>query len=795
MGAATLLESRIRDVLVFRQDAVVTREALLVSPPWPEQVEIVGLPLALEDGSLRARVVAANDPGQDRQPQNLPQPTDVRVELAIPPLGTPVEAPSETELRQARVAVNWLEQQIGRLDDENSLFDRISLSLPERLEDEPPRAISATAYTSTAHWVQRGKQARVDEKCTLRRQLQEAREQLARLERQAREAKAERGVDEEAVSKRALITLRPGPAGASAKLLIEYRVPGARWRPSYVLRVARDGQRASLAVRALVAQHSGEPWERVRLAVSTADLQRAVKLPELLSIRIGRSQPEQPKRAWREPPSGADALFESLDAALETMPAPAAMVTRAGVPSGMPQQLARSSPRSSAQPAKDKSARKRDDPAPIADDIAEELEESGAVFASAADVDYELAAEPEAAAAPMRQAVLSKKEMKRARAPGRAAGRGEPPPAPPPPPAAAPAPAMAMRSMAAPMEAASMAPAANKSMAADYEVYAQADGAALGGGGYPAEYETPSGAVESEVLAQHMIVRETVVEYGELRLTSWDSGAGARGRLRRPIIRNEFGGLSGAIVAKLEQRLGKMVRLARAIDRFPENTYDVAAAAGSFDYRYDAAAAVDVPNDGKVHSVPLFAREAAVALTLVVVPRESDQAVRVATMKNPLQAPVLAGPAEIYLGDEFLVTSQLQTVPSGAELNVGLGIEPALKVARNTRFREETQGLLSGQLALQHEVDIDLASRLAAPVELEVRERIPVKIADDKEVTVQPGKPVPPWEEWKQTADQALRGGRRWRLTLAPGESKQIKYTYTIQIDSKNELVGGNRRE
>lgn len=781
MAAAALLESRIRDVLVFRNDAVVTREAVLAAAPWPALVEIAGLPLAIEDGSLRARVVGSDDPEKsptgDDKPQSLPQPTDVRVELAIPPLGAPVEAPSDSALREARVAVGWLEQQIGRLDEENSQFDRVSLALPERLEDEPPRAVSASAWSATAGWVQRGKQARVDEKCTLRRQLQEAREKLQRLERQAREARAERGVDEEAVCKRAVIALRPAAAGTSGRLLIEYRVPGARWRPSYVLRVARDGQRASLAVRALVAQHSGEPWERVRLAVSTADLQRAVKLPELLSIRIGRSQPEPPKRAWREPPSGADALFESLDAALETLPSPAlpVAVTRAG--GGAPQGAVRPPMQPAPQPryeAKERADGSRAAPEAILEDIEAELDEGAVAYAVAEDSFG--AALDEAPSRPSARASVSKKELMRARAPGRAgAPRQAPPPAPPPPPAAAPSPVMA-----------------SQSMAANYESYALAEGA-IGGAAYDADETTPS--FGSELLVQQLVVRETVFEYGELRLTSWDSGPGARGKLRRPAIRDEFTGLSGAVVARLEQRLGRVVRQARAIDRFPENTTDVAAAAGSFDYRFDAAAPVDVPNDGKLHSVPLFAREAPVALTLVVVPRESDQAVRVARMKNPLQAPVLAGPAEIYLGDEFLVTSQLQTVPSGAELNIGLGVEPALKVARNTRYREETQGLLSGQLALQHEVDIDLASRLAAPVEIEVRERIPVKVEDDKEVAVNPTKPVPPWEEWKQTADHALRGGRRWRLTLAPGESKQIKYAYTIQIDSKNELVGGNRRE
>ena len=115
------------------------------------------------------------------------------------------------------------------------------------------------------------------------------------------------------------MTRSTGDARPSA-MEVEYRVPGACWRPSYVLRVDPAGGEASLAVRAVVCQRSGEPWERVRLALSTADLQRSVSLPELASIRIGRRQPAEPALAWREPPSGADSLFEDLDEAMGRRP-------------------------------------------------------------------------------------------------------------------------------------------------------------------------------------------------------------------------------------------------------------------------------------------------------------------------------------------------------------------------------------------------------------------------------------------------------------------------------------------
>ena len=55
--------------------------------------------------------------------------------------------------------------------------------------------------------------------------------------------------------------------------------------------------------------------------------------------------------------------------------------------------------------------------------------------------------------------------------------------------------------------------------------------------------------------------------------------------------------------------------------------------------------------------------------------------------------------------------------------------------------------------------------------------------------------PTPAWEDYTQEETGRIKGGRRWRVTLAAGESKKIFWTYSLKIDAKNEVVGGNRRE
>jgi uncharacterized protein (TIGR02231 family) len=348
----------------------------------------------------------------------------------------------------------------------------------------------------------------------------------------------------------------------------------------------------------------------------------------------------------------------------------------------------------------------------------------------------------------------------------------------PPPPPSPPSPVMA-----APMPAAAM----SESRAAWREEQAElsdlaADGRADSYGGLPP-------------LAGQPVAGPPQGDYHRLRLGAWDAAGDARGQLRPLTQREQLEGLTDSQLARALQLAGAAEARSRAPVHFPVTTTAVESSAGSYDYSFHATGRHDVPADGKPHNLPLFTKEGPVEVTLVVVPRESDQAVRVATLKNPLGAPLLAGPVDLYLEDEFLVASQLPTEPAGGSLQLGLGVEPALKVARNVHFKESAGGLLGGKLALRHDVEIELASRLPAPVLVEVRERLPVYLPEDGEAAIEPGEVTPAWEPFDQPSPHQLAGGRRWRFPLAPGASQKLSYGYTVRIDSKNELHGGNRRE
>jgi len=217
------------------------------------------------------------------------------------------------------------------------------------------------------------------------------------------------------------------------------------------------------------------------------------------------------------------------------------------------------------------------------------------------------------------------------------------------------------------------------------------------------------------------------------------------------------------------------------------------------DYAFESDAAVDVASDGAWHAIAVTAMPATVVLRHVAVPREQPDAFRIAVIANPLAGPLLPGPVDIYDRGNFLVTSEIAHTPPGATVEIGLGVDPAVKLARNTEFREETTGVLRGGLRLVHAITIDIDNRSERAIDLEVRERLPVTRDGDDEVAVFAGRVEPAWERWAPEpawpGEPRLRGGHSWRLAIPPRTRRTLRASYEVRIAGKLELIGGNRRE
>ncbi len=515
-------------------------------------------------------------------------------------------------------------------------------------------------------------------------------------------------------------------------LAVEYLVGGACWCPTYALRLDEELASGSLEMRGLVAQRSGEDWTGAQLVLSTARPHTFVDLPEATSIRIGRQQPPPSKTGWRSPPAGADALFADADRAYSRPPAPAR------------------TPPPRVEPA----------PRPPA-----EVAAAAALFAVTDGANM-----PVGGAAPMPPPQMGAPPM--------------PPPPPPPGGMRAPAPMPSRRGGRA--EAKKKAKGAPPSFGGAAPPMLDDDITAShsfdeGGGGAGAAGEVDAAAA--------------MLAYGSLRMAALDEpGRGtlhisARAELYMELLVAEGRVVEFDIHALVQTAMTQSSR----IDPPPAGTQFPSSVDG-FDHSFEVADRVDVLSDGAFHGLPVWSETAAPRPFFVTVPREADDVFRFVEMNNPIDGPILPGPLDVYVGGKYLLGRDLSVTPRGAKLELGLGVEQGIKVARNTRFEEQSAGLMGRALELEHTLEIDLENHTSREVRVEVRERIPVARDGDDDVEVKVESVEPAWEPWEPTG-QSLEGGHRWIVSLAPSAKRSLRATYVVRISAKHELVGGNRRD
>lgn len=727
------ITTSISHVCVYRSGAVITRSGTVSGLSSGSECRIDGLPLSVADASVW---VSASGGALV---------SGVRVTLALPPAGESTESDPESSIREAKEAVANIERSLRRLSAEQTRREKIPLALPQPIEDEPPRPAPAAAWTGLIDWLHEGAVKTAREKQRLSEELMAARDHAARLEQERNEARKLESARVDRVHKCVFFHLH-GTSQDPVSITLEYRVSAACWVPTYVFRIFPGENTASIGLKALVAQSTGEAWERVRLSVSTAEPLQLNTIPELSSLRIGRRQQPPVVRGYRELPEGLENLFSTADGVLAQRPAPAAV------------------------PA---------------------VSAKGRMVAAVAE---ERPAPAFAAPSPARPVTVE-------------APHAFLPPPPIPPPAAAPQ-AKRESSRAMPMASGGglMGALADGISAVRHKEKAPADDFAsmtpgarvrsLEGASDDEFLEREEDAAPEEAAPVAGALRPREFDFAGLRLSGWNEKPGSRGRLQRLNLTDRIAalGLQGADSTTLASRLGQQ---ASAVVRpsLPDGATPVRDSAGSFDYRYDSEALADIPCDGTLHTAPLFAQKAPVSFDVVCVPRERLEAYRTAHLMNPLAVPLLAGPADVYLGEEFLLRSPLKTVPAGGEIVLGLGVEEAVKISRNSFYNESAHGLLGGGLSLVHRVEIEVASRVNGSVRMDVRERVPVLAEKEEHIEVLAVEASPPWSPFDQAPSHLIKGGKRWTFDLAPGETKKLSYGYTVRIDSKNELAGGNRRE
>jgi Domain of unknown function (DUF4139) len=741
---------------VFRRGALVTRTATVVRDDvgFPLAVRLEGLPLLLDDDSLQVELQAEGSGAP-------PLAGELRVTLAVPAADPGLRPPTNEELEAAELELALAMRAQADLEHVGACVSSLAPGPRGAPAEGQAPMLSPTQARLGLLDLRRERLERLAPRLQAAseraRLANERLETLRERERRASQAKNPRSFE---AKKAVMVTLLPA-AGAAAERLtlrLRYVIPGARWAPSYVLRLDPRLGRGTLELRALVGQATGERWTDVALTLSTAHPQQWTELPELRSLRIGRRQPPPSKTGWRPPPPGTALLYADYDRMRPPEP---------------------SEPPEPPPPPR---------PKPPTGGVRKEefaMRTQAGNFGHGIDLDEVESIAEEASGA----FALPEPQPGMPMMPEQARRYSN---APPPPGARAPMPVAAPATLAF--------EAAPRSAGLGGMIGSAFDGLFGGGGGALASApELADAELDDDAFAGSpaLVAARAQLDYGSLWLAPPHDPR--RGALQRAGNRAEryarLGSLTPEQISAALVRGDAALHKAEALERrAAPGDHHWATGADGFDYAYEAQAHVDLDCDGELHGLPLQASAVETTPRYITVPRLAQDVFRVVVLRNPLDAPLLPGPVDVYLGGRFALASTLDLTPPRGRVELGLGVEQAIKIARNISFEEEAAGLLKRHRDLEHRIRVEVRNHLERPVAIEVRERLPVVPEGESDIEVVERKSDPAWEDLAQD-DPPLEGGRAWKVEVPAGGERTLQATYAIRIPQNHEIVGGNRRE
>ena len=270
-------------VTVYPQGAAVTRTVHrdLAQGLW--ELRVTGLPEDIDPTRLQAKVRTGDAPAE-----GAPRLLGVEYEESegIAFAGSPEAVELAKRLDESRRALAYLRQDAARLAQHAARIDQVAVRA----------AANATALGGTAKadpakaleqlgWANAERTKALQESRALAERIEAAEREVAALE----ETIARRG-EADRVERAAIVRLAV-PRACPVDLDLTYLVDAAAWRPAYAIRAAGDRSGTVIEYDAVIAQSTGEPWDDVRVSLSTAEPGDAARPGEVEPVWVDEAPP------------------------------------------------------------------------------------------------------------------------------------------------------------------------------------------------------------------------------------------------------------------------------------------------------------------------------------------------------------------------------------------------------------------------------------------------------------------------------------------------------------------------
>lgn len=190
---------------------------------------------------------------------------------------------------------------------------------------------------------------------------------------------------------------------------------------------------------------------------------------------------------------------------------------------------------------------------------------------------------------------------------------------------------------------------------------------------------------------------------------------------------------------------------------------------------------VSIPSDNTRHSAVIALEKLPVSTEYVTVPKQASTAFLTAELVNKAGWPLLPGTVKIFSGPTFVGSAHLKRVASGESFVLPFGSDDQITVKRDEQKQHKEAGIF-GKNRMAYRITTTVNNLRTEPQTVSVKDQLP--LAGDSEIKVSLEEPtLPPTEKLDN-------GTLIWKMKLAPGEKKELRYEIVVEYPKDREVSG-----
>lgn len=200
---------------------------------------------------------------------------------------------------------------------------------------------------------------------------------------------------------------------------------------------------------------------------------------------------------------------------------------------------------------------------------------------------------------------------------------------------------------------------------------------------------------------------------------------------------------------------------------------------------FDIKQAYSVPSDAKPYLIDVTAYNLNATFQHYCVPKTEKDAFMLAKITGWEDLDLVEGPANVYFGGTYVGQSYINTRSVDDTLSLSFGRDKKIVVTRTKLKDFNSERLIGSARKITYSYEMVIKNNRKSPVQIDLEDQLPV--SQNSEITVDA-------IELSKADLNVLTGQLKWKLSLAPDESRKIILTYSVKYP-KNKSVDLNKRK